>query len=147
MRRPDVTALAVLTAAGLAAIAVIHLLIAKNYVDLGSKPFSLGDQFYVQAAGGLALAVGLVVMLVRPLGRLEMLLWLSALGFGVVSLAFLVYSRYKAIPVPGLPGGFQESWSAPKAVAAAVAESFTILVAGAGLLVTRGRVSAGSAAG
>ncbi len=137
VRRPAPLVLAVLTAVGLVAIAVIHLRIAKNYVDLGSKPFSLGDQFYAQAAGGIALAVGVLLMLVRPLGRLEPLVWASAVGFGIVSLAFLVYSRYHAIPVPGLPGGFQESWDASGAKPAAVAESLTIAFGLAGLAVSR----------
>ncbi len=142
-RRPLPLLLTLLTAAGLVAIAVIHLRIAKNYIDLGSKPLSLGDQFYAQAAGGIALALGLLVALARPLGRWEPLLWVSAVGFGVVSLAFLVYSRYHAIPVPGLPGGFQESWQASGAKAAAVAESLTILLGLGGLVEVRRRAATG----
>ena len=139
MRRPVTLTLSVLAAIGLVAIAVIHLRIAKNYVDLGSKPFSLGDQFYAQAAGGIALAVGLLVALVRPLGRIEPLLWLSVVGFGVVSLAFLVFSRYHPIPVPGLKGGFQESWASSGAKPAAWAESLTIALGLGGLVELRRR--------
>ncbi len=126
--------LRVLLAAALAVVAFAHLDVADTYVEVGTKPFSLGYQFYAQAAGALLLALAVLVPFVRSWGRLDPLVWASAAGFGVISLVPLVVSRYRTIPVPGLDGGFMETWEAPRAVLSAVSESAVIVLAGAGLL-------------
>ena len=80
------------TAAALLGVAAVHLAIAGDYTGIGKHPLSLGDQFYVQSV--VAIVLGLV-LLVRP----HLLVWLATAGFAAGSLAVLVYSRYKTIPV------------------------------------------------
>lgn len=117
--------LRVLTAAALVGVAVVHLDIAGTYTSIGKHPLALSDQFYVQAAVAIVLALAL---LVRP----HLLVWLAAAGFAVGSLAVLVYSRYKALPIYGFPPGFTETWDAKGAKLAAAFESATILLASVG---------------
>ena len=124
----------ILTGLALVMVAVLHLKIAGNYVDLGTKPFSIGYQFYAQAAGAFLLTVALAV---KP----HRLVWLAVLGFGLLSFGALVYSRYKGLPVPGLPGGFQESWDVPQAKNVAYAEVAAIVLALVGLVLSSGRVA------
>lgn len=125
----------VLLALSLAVVAVVHLKISPNYADIGS-PLSLRGQFVLQGIGGLVLAAAVLVPLVRSLGRLDPLVWLASLGYGVVSLGPLVYSRYEPLPIPGFPGGFQESWEVEGAVLSAVSESAVIVLALVGLALT-----------
>ena len=94
----------ILTGVALVGIAVVHLKIAGNYTSVGTHPLALSDQFYAQAAIAFVLTAAL---LIRP----HLLVWLAAAGFAAGSLAVLVYSRYKTIPIYGFPSGFQESWS------------------------------------
>jgi hypothetical protein len=96
-------ALRTLTSAALAGFAILHLKIAGQYRGIGSHPLSLGDQFYLQAAVAFLLAAALWV---RP----TRLVWFASAAFAAGSLAVLVYSRYRTIPVYGFPGGFQEGW-------------------------------------
>lgn len=119
--------LRVLTAVALVGVAVVHLRIASDYVGLGSRPLSLGDQFYAQSAAALALAVAL---LVRP----HRLVWLATVLFSLASLGALVYSRYKCLPVPGFDGCFQETWEADGAKPALVFEVATLVGSAAALL-------------
>jgi hypothetical protein len=114
-------ALRVLTALALIGVAVVHLDIAGDYVPLGKHPLSLGDQFRAQGVIAILLAVALVV---KP----HLLVWLAAAGFAAGSLAVLVYSRYKTIPIYGLPGGFTETWDAKGAKLAAGFESAALLL-------------------
>lgn len=133
--------LRVLTGAALVGIAVVHLRIAHNYTGLGDHPLSLGDQFYAQAGIAFLLTAAL---LVRP----HLLVWLAAAGFAAGSLAVLVYSRYRSIPILGVPGGFQEPWAASGAKPAAWFEAASLVLAMLGASLTRtGKLSAGSAAG
>lgn len=131
---PLIPALRVLTAVALALVAYAHLDVADVYVEVGDKPFSLGYQFYAQAAGALTLAVAILIPFVRSWGKLDPLVWAAVAGFGVISLVPLVVSRYRPIPVPGLPDGFQESWSVEGAKLSAFAESAVIVLAVVGLL-------------
>lgn len=114
-----------LTAAALVGVAVVHLVIADNYPGLGKHPLSLSDQFYAQAVAAFLIAAAL---LVRP----HLLVWLASAGFAAVSLAVLVYSRYKTIPIYGLSGGFQDSWRAEGAKAAAYFEGAALLLSAIG---------------
>lgn len=132
---PVITGVRVLLAVALAVVAIVHLKISPNYADIGS-PLSLRGQFVLQGIGGLVLAAAVLVPLVRSLGRLDPLVWLGALGYGVVSLGPLVYSRYKPLPIPGFPGGFQETWEVEGAVLSAVSESAVIVLALVGLALT-----------
>lgn len=133
---PVITGVRVLLALALAVVAIVHLKISPNYADIGS-PLSLRGQFVLQGIGGLVLAAAVLVPLVRSLGRLDPLVWLASLGYGVVSLGPLVYSRYKPLPIPGFPEpGFQETWEAEGAVLSAVSESAVIVLALVGLALT-----------
>jgi len=120
--------LRVLTGVALLIVAGVHVAIAPDYIGLGKRPFSLGDQFYIQSVVAVVLTIAL---LVRP----HLLVWLATAGFAAGSLAVLVYSRYKTIPVPGFPPGFMESWDARGAKLAAISEAATLVFAtiGAGL--------------
>lgn len=111
----------VLAALALVGVAVVHLAIAGDYVELGKHPISLGDQFYAQSVAAIVLAIAL---LVKP----HLLVWLAAAGFAASSLAVLVYSRYKTIPVYGLPNGFIETWDARGAKPAAYFEGAALLL-------------------
>ena len=110
-----------LAALALVGVAVVHLDIAGDYEPLGKHPLSLGDQFYAQGVIAILLAIAL---LVKP----HFVVWLAALGFAVGSLAVLVYSRYKSIPIYGLPGGFSETWDAKGAKLAAGFESAAVVL-------------------
>jgi hypothetical protein len=129
--------LRVLTGVALVAVAVVHLRIAHTYESLGKHPLSIGDQFYAQAAGAFVLTAAL---LVKP----HRLVWAASLLFAVGSLAVLVYSRYRSLPVYGFPGGFQEGWGVPGAKPAAAFESLAVVLSLAGLVSSRS--AAGSAA-
>jgi hypothetical protein len=122
---PLTLALAVLTGVALVGIAVVHLRIAGNYVDFGKHPLALSDQFRAQAVVAFLLTVAL---LVRP----HVLVWLATFGFAAVSLGVLVYSRYKSLPVPGLDGGFQETWAASGAKAARAWEIAALVLSALG---------------
>lgn len=115
----------VLSAAALVGIGGVHLAIAGDYTVIGNRPVSLGDQFYAQSGVAVALALAL---LVRP----HLLVWLAAAGFAAGSLAVLVYSRYKTIPVPGFPGGFMETWQARGAKPAAAFEAAALVLSAVG---------------
>ncbi|MCU1594130.1 MAG: hypothetical protein JWO12_1522 [Frankiales bacterium] len=121
--------LRVLAALSLVGVAFVHLKIAGNYDGLGKDPLALDDQFYVQAAVAILLAVALVV---KP----HLLVWLAAVGFAVASMAGLIYSRYKCLPIYGFDGCFQETWSVEGAKLAITAEIATLVFAGAGAAVT-----------
>ena len=135
-------ALRVLTALALLGVAVVHLRIAHSYTPIGKHPVSIGDQFYAQAVLCLLLAAALAV---RP----RTLVWAASALFAAGSLAVLVYSRYRALPVYGFPGGFQETWDVSGAKPAAAFESAALVLALLGLAADRLRapLSAGSAAG
>jgi hypothetical protein len=124
--------LRVLTGAALVGVAVVHLRIAGTYNGLGDHPFSLGDLFKAQAVIAFGLTAAL---LVRP----HLLVWLAAAVFAAGSLAVLVYSRYRTIPIPDVPGGFQESWAAPSAKLAAAYEAAALVLALLGATLTRRR--------
>jgi hypothetical protein len=145
------TALRALTGAALVGVAVVHLRIAGSYAGLGRHPLALSDQFYAQAAVALVLTAAL---LVRP----HLIVWLTATGFALGSLAVLVYSRYRCLPLYGFDGCFQESWSVQGAKAAAWFEGAALVLALTGAVLALSglhrrtaqvsdRVSAGSAAG
>ena len=123
--------LRVLAALALIGVAVVHFDIAGDYVPLGKHPLSLGDQFYAQGVIAILLAIALVV---RP----HFVVWLASAGFAAGSLAVLVYSRYKTIPVYGLPGGFTETWDARGAKLAAAFESAALLLTLIGAALTAG---------
>ena len=145
--------LRVVGALALLTVAVVHLDKAPDYVGLGTRPLSLSDQFYAQSAAAVLLALGLLALprLVARLGRrgrlgavvVPVVVWGAAAGLAAVSLAALLYSRYRPLPIPGLPGGFQEGWDVPgdlfgvaeygSAVASGVAEAVLLVVALAGL--------------
>ena len=114
-------AVRLLTALALVGVAVVHLRIAHSYTAVGDHPLALGDQFYAQSVIALLLAVA---VLVRPAG----LVWVACALFATGSLAVLVYSRYHSLPVPGFPGGFQESWDVEGAKQAAAFESAALLL-------------------
>jgi hypothetical protein len=122
-------ALRLLTALALLGVAGVHLAIAGDYVGLGSHPLALSDQFYVQAAAGIALA-GAVLW--RP----RLVVWFAVVGFAVGSLAALLYSRYRCLPIYGFDGCFQETWAARGAKLAAVTESAALVLGLAGAWVT-----------
>jgi len=126
--------LRVLTAAALIGVAVVHLRIAQDYVGLGTRPVSLGDQFYAQSAAGIGLAV---LLLARP----HRLLWLAAALFSVASLGALVWSRYECLPVPGFDGCFQETWQADGAKPAAALEAAALALSALGLALSWRRTS------
>lgn len=119
-------ALRVLTALALVGVAVVHLSIAKNYTSIGKHPLALSDQFYVQAASAILISIAL---LVRP----HLLVWLAAAGFAAVSLAVLIYSRYRTIPIYGFPPGFMESWEVKGAKPAAYFEGAALLLSSVGV--------------
>ena len=120
--------LRVLTGVALLVVAGVHIAIAGTYSGIGKHPFALGDQFYIQSVIAVVLTVAL---LVRP----HLLVWLATAGFAAGSLAVLVYSRYKTIPVPGFPPGFMETWDARGAKLAAISEGAALVLStiGAGL--------------
>jgi hypothetical protein len=122
-------ALRVLTALALVGVAVVHLAIAKDYVEIGKHPLALGDQFYVQAASAILIGIALII---RP----HLLVWLASLGFAFVSLAVLVYSRKHTIPVYGFPPGFQESWDVRGARPAAWFETAALVLSAIGALLS-----------
>jgi hypothetical protein len=110
-----------LAALALVGVAVVHLRIAHSYTPIGTHPLSIGDQFSAQAVLALALALAL---LVRP----HLLVWAACAVFALGSLGVLVYSRYRALPVYGFPGGFQETWDVSGAKPAAAFESAALLL-------------------
>ncbi|MDX6215748.1 MAG: hypothetical protein QOG99_1332 [Frankiales bacterium] len=116
-----------LTSAALVGFAVMHLKIAGQYRGIGRHPVSLSDQFYLQAAIAFLLAAAL---LARP----RRLVWLASAAFAAGSLAVLVYSRYRTIPVYGFPGGFQEGWDADEAKPVAWIEGIALALSLAGVL-------------
>ena len=113
------------TGAALIGIAGVHLQIAGTHRGIGTQPLSLDDQFYLQAATAVLLTAAL---LKKP----HLLVWLTSAAFAAGSLAVLVYSRYKTIPVYGFPGGFQESWSTRGAKPAAWFEGLALALSLAG---------------
>jgi hypothetical protein len=121
-----------LTALALLGIAVVHLDIAKNYTSVGTHPLALSDQFYAQAAMAVVLAIAVV-------GWPRSIVWAGSALFAAGSLAVLVYSRYRTIPIHGFPGGFQETWSAKGAKLAAGFELAALALAGAGSSANVGR--------
>jgi hypothetical protein len=125
--------LRLLAAAALVGVAVVHLDIAGNYKGLGKHPLALSDQFYAQVVIAFALAAAL---LVKP----HLLVWGAALAFSIGSLAVLVYSRYKALPIYGLDGGFQETWAVKGAKPAAYFEGAAIVLTAAGAALSSGFV-------
>lgn len=122
--------LRLLTAVALAGVAAVHLDIAGTYTSIGKHPLALSDQFYAQSAVAIVLALAL---LVRP----HLLVWLASAGFAAGSLAVLVYSRYKTIPVYGFGPGFSETWDAKGAKLAAGFESAALLLSLIGLGLSR----------
>ncbi|MFN2537701.1 MAG: hypothetical protein ABR549_06060 [Mycobacteriales bacterium] len=129
-------ALRVLTAVALVGVAVVHLRIADGYTAIGTHPLAIGDQFYVQAALAFLLAAA---VLVRPAA----LVWAACALFAIGSLAVLVYSRYRPLPVYGFAGGFQESWEVEGAKLAAAFESAAVVLSLlGGALAVGGRASA-----
>ncbi|MGZ6825370.1 MAG: hypothetical protein ACXVGH_01150 [Mycobacteriales bacterium] len=118
--------LRLLTGAALVGIAVVHLDIAGTYAGLGKTPLALNQQFYAQAVVAFVLAAAL---LVRP----RPLVWLVTAGFAAGSLAVLIYSRYKCLPIYGFDGCFQESWSVKGAKPAAWCEAAALALTSAGL--------------
>src|SRR5687768_14832408 len=125
--------LRVLAALALALNAAIHLKLADDYTAIGTRPLSLGDQFYAQSAVAIVLALAL---LIRP----HVLVWLATAAFSAVSLAALVVSRYTPIPVPGWDGGWQEAWTDDARFAATV-ETVALVVALAGVVRGRGQLA------
>jgi hypothetical protein len=117
--------LRVLTGAALLVVAGVHVAIAPDYSGIGKHPFALGDQFYVQSVIAVVLTIALFV---RP----HLLVWLATAGFAAGSLAVLVYSRYKTIPIPGFPPGFMETWDARGARLSAWAEGAALVLATVG---------------
>lgn len=128
-------ALRVLTAVALLGVVAVHLRIAGNYSGLGRHPLALSDQFYAQAGLAFMLAAAL---LLRP----HLLVWLATAAFAAGSLAVLVYSRYRALPVYGFDGHFQESWAVEGAKAAAWWEALSLGLALAGAGLSRARMRA-----
>ena len=126
--------LRILTALGLLGIAVVHLDIASSYAGIGSHPLSLSDQFYAQGAAAIALAVAVVAWPHR-------LVSMAIVGFAVASLAGLIYSRYRCLPLYGFHGCFQETWSVRGAKYALFFEVETLVCAGVLLLLPYRRVS------
>lgn len=104
-----------LTALALVGIAVVHLRIAQSYTSIGKHPVSIGDQFYAQAVIAFVLAAVVVF-------RGDALAFGAGALFALGSLAVLVYSRFHALPVYGLSGGFQETWDVSGAKPAAFFE-------------------------
>jgi hypothetical protein len=121
----------------LVGFASLHLKIASQYRGIGRHPLSLSDQFYLQAAGAFLLAAAL---LVRP----RRLVWLASAAFAAGSLAVLVYSRYRMIPVYGFPGGFREGWDVADAKPVAWLEGITIMLS---LTAVVGRLAASASPG
>jgi hypothetical protein len=126
--------LRVLTVVALVGIAVVHLQVVGNYDGLGEHPLALDDQFYAQAVVAFLLAAAL---LVTP----HPLVWQATAAFAAGSLAVLVYSRYRALPIYGFDGHFQETWAVEGAKAAAWWEALALglTLAGAGLSRVRSR--------
>ena len=124
----------ILAALALALNAAVHLKLADDYTAVGSRPLSLGDQFYAQSAVAVVLALAL---LIRP----HVLVWLATAAFSAVSLAALVVSRYTPIPVPGLDGGWQEAWTDDARFAATV-ETIALVLALVGVVRGRGQLAA-----
>ena len=118
--------LRLLTGAALVGIAVVHLRIAGSYAGLGKTPLALNQQFYGQAVVAFLLTAAL---LVKP----HPLVWLVTAGFAAGSLAVLIYSRYKCLPIYGFDGCFQESWSVQGAKPAAWFEAAALALTSAGL--------------
>jgi len=121
--------LRILTALALIGVAVVHLSIAGDYKGVGKHPLALTDQFYAQSAIAILLALAVIA---AP----RQAVWAASAVFGLGSLAVLVYSRNKALPVYGFPPGFMETWAAKGAKLAAVFEGITIALSFVGLAVT-----------
>jgi hypothetical protein len=116
-----------LTSAALGGFAVLHLRIAGEHSGIGRHPLSLSDQFYLQAALAFLLVAALWI---RP----RRLVWLASATFAAGSLAVLVYSRYRTIPVYGFPGGFQEGWNSDGAEPVAWLEGIALALSLAGAI-------------
>lgn len=123
-RRPTPRVLVAATAAGLAAVAVVHLL---------DGPDSLMDTFYV---GGLELALAAaclplaIMLLVRPMRAL----WSTALLLNLAALLVFVASR-----TVGLPGSTDDigNWTQTLGVINIVAELTVIALAARALSASR----------
>jgi len=121
-------ALRVLTAAGLAYDARIHLKLASAYDQIASSTVSQGDLFRIEA--GLAIAAAVLVLLVhRPVTAL---LAAAVAGGGLVPL--LVYRYYDVGSLGPLPNMYEPAWYPDKthtciaqAVAAATALVLVVL--------------------
>lgn len=107
------------TAAGLAVVAIVHVVLAPRY-DLVGDAVTLGQLFRVQAA--LALA-GAVALLLRPCRLVSAL----AAALALASLLAVVGTTYAALPAYGpLPRVFEPIWFPEKVLAAAAAALATL---------------------
>lgn len=121
-------ALAWVAAACLVVVAVVHvkLALADGYTSIGTRPFSLGDQFLAQSAAAVVLAA---LLLLRP----RPLVWWGVAVLSALSILGLLLSRTVGIPLPGLPVPFVESWL-PSAVLSLVVEVVALICAVLALL-------------
>jgi len=118
-------ALRVLTAAGLAYDARIHLKLASAYDQIATSTVSQGDLFRIEA--GLAIAAAVLVLLVhRPITAL---LAVAVAGGGLVPL--LVSRYYDVGPLGPLPNMYEPAWYPDKthtAIAQAVAAAAALVL-------------------
>lgn len=122
--------LRVLTAAGLAVDAYVHLLLAGRYGAASSG--GIGEGFLFRAEAVAAIVVALLVLATG-----HRISYLLAFLVGLSALAAVLVYRYIDIPAFGpIPAMYEPLWFTKKAVSA-VAEGATAVFAAAGFLATR----------
>lgn len=120
-------ALRLLTAAGLAVSAYVHLHLAHLYSTLGDT-ITQADLFYAQGAAAIAVALWLLVTGMRAA-------WAVALLLAAGSLAAVLVYRYVDVGSIGpIPNMYDGSWlPSPDKAMSAVAEGAAAVFAAAGL--------------
>lgn len=128
-RRGLTLALCVLTAAGLAVDAYVHIDLAAAF-DAVPGTISQGDLFRAQAAAAAVVALLVLVARVRLVYLLAFLLAASALG------AVVLYTYVDVGPLGPLPAMYEPVWYTQKTLSA-VAEGLAALAALALLILGR----------
>jgi hypothetical protein len=123
--------LRVLTAAALAVDAYVHASSASVYDTAQGGLLNEGNLFRAEAA--VASLVALAVLLL-PTRRV----WLLTLGVAASALGAVVLYRYVNVGAIGpIPNLYEPTWQVPGKLLSAYAEGASVLLAAAGLMVSR----------
>lgn len=131
-RRPAGLALRLITVAGLAVDAIVHLQLAPGYQLAARGGIGEGNLFRIEAAMAIVVALGVLIRPGRTTYAAAFLVAAGGLG------AVLLY-RYVDVPAFGpLPSMYEPVWFAKKSLSA-VAEGLAAVAALVGVRATRPR--------